>query len=92
MFGDYNFDGTRVDSQRKRLRRWLKTVRPGRLVAIECGAGTAIPTVRLLCEDLVEQNDGTLIRINPGEPEVPAGQIGIALGALDALERIDELL
>jgi NAD-dependent SIR2 family protein deacetylase len=92
MFGDDRFDGTRVDVQRKRLRAWLKSVQPGRLVAIECGAGTAIPTVRLLCEDLFEQFDGTLIRINPGEPEVPAGQIGIALGALESLERIDELL
>jgi NAD-dependent SIR2 family protein deacetylase len=92
MFGDGNFDGSRAAGQRLHLQSWLKTVRPGRLVAIECGAGTAIPTVRLICEDLTEKYDGTLIRINPGEPEVPAGQLSIAMGALEALEGIDELI
>ena len=63
----------------------------GHLVAIECGAGTAIPTVRLTCEDLVDRYGGTLIRINPGEPEVPRGHLALELGALDALERIERV-
>jgi hypothetical protein len=61
------------------------------LVIIECGAGTAVPTVRLFSESAAERW-GTLIRINPSEPEVPDGQIGIPLGALEALERIDEVI
>ena len=92
MFGDYDFDGTRVAEQRLRLKSWLGTIQRGRLVAIECGAGTAIPTVRLICEDLVDKYAGTLIRINPGAPEVPRGHLAIELGALDALKRIDALI
>ncbi len=92
MFGDPNFDGSRADNQRLRLRSWLATIRPGRLVAIECGAGTAIPTVRLLSEDLASRYGGILIRINPGEPEVSDGHISIELGALDAIEQISALI
>jgi hypothetical protein len=33
---------------------------------------------------------GVLVRINPREPDVPAGQIGIALGARDSIRRICE--
>jgi NAD-dependent SIR2 family protein deacetylase len=92
MFGDYDFDGAWVVEQRVRLKRWLETIQRGRLVAIECGAGTAIPTVRLTCEDLVDRCGGTLIRINPREPEVPSGHLALELGALEALERIDALI
>jgi NAD-dependent SIR2 family protein deacetylase len=92
MFGDYDFDGTRVAEQRVRLRSWLETIQRDHLVAIECGAGIAIPTVRLICEDLAEKYGGTLIRINPGEPEVPRGHLSLELGALEALERIDALI
>ena len=61
-----------------------------KLVVIECGAGQAIPTVRLTCEEIAERYGGTLIRINTREPEVPAGHVSIPLGALAALEAIDE--
>ncbi len=56
---------------------------------VECGAGTAIATVRRVCEDLADQFDGTLVRINPREPEVSAGHMGLPCGALEALLAID---
>jgi hypothetical protein len=42
-----------------------------------------------VCEDLAERFEGTLVRINPREPEVPDGQIALPLGALEALRAID---
>jgi hypothetical protein len=59
-------------------------------VVVECGAGTAIPTVRLACEDIARRHDATLIRINPREPEVPEDQISLPMGAYDALRALDE--
>ena len=57
------------------------------VVVVECGAGTAIPTIRLLGEQLARRG-GTLVRINVREPEGPAGTIAIASGALAALTAI----
>ena len=92
MFGDGDWDDSRSSAQRERLQRWLGGLPGGRLVAVECGAGTAIPTVRMACETLAERFDGLLLRINPREPEVPAGHLGLSLGAWEALEAIDDLL
>ena len=39
-----------------------------------------------------EMTDALLIRLNVRDPEVPHGQIGLALGALAGLQAIDRLL
>ena len=65
--------------------KWLADVSGMRVAVVECGAGLAIPTVRRLCEQVARTHRGTLIRLNPREPEVPGGQIGLPLGALDGL-------
>lgn len=90
MFGDWDWDGSRSADQTRRLSRWLGTLSGARLVAVELGAGTAIPTVRHGCENVVRELGGTLVRINPREPETPRGQIGLPLRALEALEAIDQ--
>jgi NAD-dependent SIR2 family protein deacetylase len=92
MFGDWGFDPIRTDAQHRQLELWLRTLGGCRLVVVECGAGMAVPTVRLVCEDQCRQSGGTLIRINPREPGVPPGQIALPLGALDALRAIDDQL
>lgn len=92
MFGDFDWDPERAEGQHDRFRAWRAFLGRARVVVVECGAGTAIPTVRLACEDLAARTRGTLIRINPREPEVPAGQIGLPLGALEALAAIDHQL
>ena len=70
--------------------------RPGRLkvVVVEAGAGSSVPTVRRTSEQLAHAVGGTLVRINPTEPEVPRGidGVGLPLGSLDALTRIDAAL
>jgi NAD-dependent SIR2 family protein deacetylase len=88
MFDDLDCLPNRTAEQHRRYREWFRPIASSRVVAVELGAGTAIPTVRIECSLLAS----TLIRINPREPEVPAGQISVPLGALDALTKIDAVL
>lgn len=92
MFGDDAWISDRSHEQQRRLQSWLQSVRSnrGKLVVIELGAGTAVPSVRNLSGWMVNDYQATLIRINPREPEVPSGQIGLPLGAEDGLRRIFE--
>ncbi len=85
MFGDWGWLEWRAADQQQRLQAWLRRVE--RLLVIEVGAGTNIPTVRRLGESL----GGQLIRINPSEPALGRGQgVAIASGGLDALRGIEE--
>jgi NAD-dependent SIR2 family protein deacetylase len=88
MFGDWDWNPARTREQGEHYQRWRRQVDGCRVVAIEMGAGLAIPTVRYECESV----GGTLIRINPREAEVPVGGISLPLGAMEALARIDALL
>jgi len=85
MFGDSDWDDARTTAQEARLSDWLVRVGAGRIVVIECGAGTAIPSVRWFAERLVAERDATLIRVNPREADVPEGAIALPMGAREAL-------
>jgi NAD-dependent SIR2 family protein deacetylase len=89
MFGDYAWSSERTDAQMRAMRAWLGRLKRAKLTIIECGAGRAIPTVRMVCEDIARASNGTLIRINTRESEVPAGQVSLPLGALEAIELLD---
>ncbi|WP_395837673.1 SIR2 family NAD-dependent protein deacylase [Archangium violaceum] len=91
MFNDWDWNDSRSQAQERRLTQWLDTVEPGTLAVVECGAGTAIPSVRRFCER-VASSRGTLIRINVREPQVPSGGISLPLRALEALQGIEEEL
>ena len=80
MFGDGQWLERRTDQQCQRYERWRSEIEGRRLVTIECGAGKGVPTVR----HHSERQPGTLIRINPGEPDIPIGGISIPLGAGEA--------
>jgi NAD-dependent SIR2 family protein deacetylase len=88
MFEDPHWNFARLEVQYSAYQAWLRLAKRRRIVAVEIGAGLAIPTVRVECEE----EAGTLIRINPREPETHEGGIALPLGALDALTRIDALL
>ncbi|HYO53385.1 SIR2 family NAD-dependent protein deacylase [Archangium sp.] len=88
MFGDWGWDASRTEAQEQRLSKWLEAVKPGSLAIIECGAGTAIPSVRHFCERVAAAGKGTLIRINVREPQVPADGISLPLRALEALRAV----
>lgn len=90
MFGDFDWDERRTAPQEARLHAWLEEAAPARLVIVECGAGTAIPSVRRLCEHVAYRHGGTLIRINPREPDVPPGHLSVPTGALQGLRALAE--
>jgi NAD-dependent SIR2 family protein deacetylase len=84
MFYDCNWDYEPSEHTRRIYRHWLQDIsRTGRrLVVIECGAGTAIPSVRIACESA----GGTLIRINPREAQ--GADISLAMGTAEALDML----
>ncbi len=93
MFGDWEWIPHRTAGQEFRLERWLEKIEymEYRLVIVEIGAGKAVPTVRLFSERTAEKYDGTLIRINPRDYEVPSSRdISIPLGGLEGIKRITE--
>lgn len=103
MFGDGGWQDVPSRRQRARLEAWRRgQVTPGPFVVIECGAGTAIPSVRWFSETQMREKDSVLVRINPREAQGPAefpwregnlpGFVGIGMGALAALRAIDAAL
>jgi NAD-dependent SIR2 family protein deacetylase len=90
MFGDWNWISRRTDLQQQGLNQWVRENRRVPMAIVECGAGTAVPTVRMTAQGMIPGNKATLIRINTREPQVPPGHIGLPLTALDALTRIDK--
>lgn len=90
MFNDWNWLSQRTDEQEARFKQWLTEIdkKLFRLVIIEIGAGTAVPTVRITCERLADWHDGTLIRINPRESWVPEGHVGLPLSAKEGIKTL----
>lgn len=82
MFGDGKWDAQVALSQRQNYRQWLAGVRCP--VTIEIGAGKSIPTIRRIGETM----DGSLIRINTRESEIPIGGVSISMGGLVGLDLI----
>jgi len=89
MFNDWNWLPHRTAAQERRFEGWLRSVSGNRLAIIELGAGSSVPTVRMTSERLGARPGATLVRINPREPQVPQGHIGIATNALAALQSIN---
>ncbi|MBN2345412.1 MAG: NAD-dependent protein deacetylase [Candidatus Aminicenantes bacterium] len=88
MFGDWSWQPQRSQAQALRLRDWLDGIEGQRLAVVECGAGTAVPSVRHMSERMLARPRTRLVRINAREAEVPEGQVGLAGSALSALEAI----
>lgn len=95
MFGDWHWDSERVSAQEAALQSWLHSLPHdvrGKVVIVECGAGSAIPTVRHFSEQIAQAFNGLLIRINIRESDAPSGHIGLPMGAKDALSAIAALM
>lgn len=87
MFGDYHWISYRSDRQARLLNKNIQCMK--KPVVIECGAGTAVPTVRYFCERL----SAPLIRINPRDYHADkASTISLPVGALQGLLAINEKL
>ena len=59
MFNDWNFDSKRIDSQQDRFHEFQENSSGYNILIIELGAGTAVPSIRNLSENLVSRNDYT---------------------------------
>jgi NAD-dependent SIR2 family protein deacetylase len=92
MFGDFSWVPGRTSDQEERFGSWLGGVAGSRLVVVEVGAGTGVPTVRLTSERMVSRLGATLVRVNPREPHVPRDQVSLPCGARTALEAVDAAL
>ena len=56
------------------------------------GAGTAIPTIRHMSEQIGHRLDATVIRINPREPFIDQPHLSLECGAMEGLQKIDIIL
>lgn len=96
MFNDFGFTAARTDRQEARLLSWLHALQRDhaqlKLVVIECGAGTAVPSVRWQSERLMTSLNAALIRVNPREAHGPKGTISLPMPAAEALTQIDRAL
>ncbi|MBV5323618.1 NAD-dependent deacetylase, partial [bacterium] len=83
----------RTNAQERRFQQFQEQQSDKLIVVIELGAGSAIPTIRIASERLGWRYPGaTVIRINTREPEIQDPHIGLACGALEGLQLIDEML
>jgi hypothetical protein len=92
MFNDYGWVEGPVGEASRRMEEWLAAWSGRRMAVVECGAGTAIPTVRRLSEAVSRELETPLVRINVREPGGPRGTISLGMGALEALRAIDAAL
>jgi NAD-dependent SIR2 family protein deacetylase len=92
MFGDSAWLDGRTAAQRERFEEFLQEVRRHRLLVVELGAGTAVPTIRFLTERLGRSESTTAVRINPREPGIGEPNLSIPAGALAGLTAIDGAL
>ena len=90
MFGDWYWLEERSAKQEEYFSQWINNTDISKLVTIEMGAGTSIPSVRNFSSRMNRVSNGTLIRINPRESM--GGDIQFDCGALEALEAIEEIL
>lgn len=74
MFGDWGHLDTLSEKQNGNYNRWINEVSKAgaKVVIIEIGAGTAVPTVRMTSEKMARKLQSSLIRINPDVPEIPS--------------------
>lgn len=92
MFGDCGWDGARTGRQQTRFEAFLREVGGSPLAVIELGAGTGVPTIRHLTEQLARRPACRAVRINPRESRIPGPGISIAMGAGAALRALDRIL
>jgi NAD-dependent SIR2 family protein deacetylase len=89
MFGDYSWIGDRTQLQQERFRDFLACQSGRRIVVLEMGAGTAIPTVRATSERIGALAQARVVRINPREPQISPPHLQLPCPALEGLQGIE---
>ena len=90
MFGDWSFIGNRTDKQARGFHNWTMENKGKKILIIEIGAGSAVPTIRSFGDRFSRSEESTtLIRINPREYDVmDEKNIGIAAGGLEGIKSL----
>jgi len=91
MFGDWKWIEKREEKQRSRFLDFIERAKDS-LVILEFGAGKAVPTVRMMGEDISFAYGAPLIRVNPRDYEVSFGNVSIASGAEEAIFKICDII
>ncbi len=92
MFGDFTWVPERYSDQEDRFQAYLAKNKQSQKLVIEIGAGSAVPTIRYLSEQLGWETNTRVIRINPREPFIGSPHISLPLGCVEALNSIDQQL
>ena len=92
MFGDLSWLPARSERQRRRFETFLEGLGEAPLVAIELGAGTAIPSIRHRTQQLGARPGALAVRVNPREPDIGRPHLAMACGALEGLQAIEAAL
>jgi len=94
MFGDWTWIPDRMNKQATNFSKWLEYIYQNQklLAVIEIGAGEAVATVRYHSENIARMKNALLIRINPRDYSVPAGNIAIPLNAKIGINQLYRLL
>ena len=92
MFGDFSWLDERCRQQEERYHSFLDQQQGKRIVVVEIGAGTAIPTIRATSERIGRTPQATVIRINLREPEISPPHLSLPCGGLAGLTALDALL
>jgi NAD-dependent SIR2 family protein deacetylase len=92
MFGDFSWLDARCRQQEGLYQDFLRQQQGKRIVVIEIGAGTAIPTIRATSERLGRSPHATVIRINLREAEIFPPHLSLPCGGLAGLTALDPLL
>jgi NAD-dependent SIR2 family protein deacetylase len=94
MLNDYWCLSERVDAQEVRFKQWKDNLDASssrlkqKILVIEIGVGTEIPTVRHLAESM----NTDIIRINPKESQGAGNVLSIPAGGLEILQEIDNVI
>ncbi|PZT47843.1 NAD-dependent deacetylase [Helicobacter valdiviensis] len=97
MFEDYHFKDKRINMQEAKFNKWKKKQTFKKVVIIEIGAGKAVPSMRILGQNLCKRiPKSTLIRINPTEADFPKDfkeekSISLSYGGLEALKKLVDI-
>ena len=92
MFGDYGWIDERTRRQRERFNAFLTRQNGRKIVVVELGAGTAIPTVRAASERIGAFSGARVIRINTRESQISPPHLSLPCGALEGLRALQERL
>ncbi len=93
MFGDWEWDSSRQTIQSNNYMDWLSGLHEKKVVIIECGAGTAIPSVRSQSEQIAGRlGNCIIIRVNIRDPYIYKPNLSFAEGAKETIVKIDELI